>query len=71
MRLIAYDALRDRGIPYSRMHLRRLIRDHRFPAPIILSTRPDGQPGRIAWPADEIDAWIAARIAARDHRIAA
>ncbi|MGH7103287.1 MAG: helix-turn-helix transcriptional regulator [Acetobacteraceae bacterium] len=65
MRLLTYEALTERGIPYSRMHLRRLERAGRFPQHIALTVRPDGHPGRIAWAEPEIDAWVEERSAAR------
>lgn len=56
-RLLAFKQLRDeKGIPYSRDHLRRLCKAGRFPAPIPLSSS-----GRICWLESEVDAWIAAR----------
>jgi predicted DNA-binding transcriptional regulator AlpA len=41
-----------KGITYSRDHLRRKVKDGSFPPPIKLSER------RIAWPEDVIDAWL-------------
>jgi prophage regulatory protein len=52
MKLIAMNALGDRGIPYSRAHLYRLIRAKKFPQPIRLGEN------RIAFIEDEIDAWL-------------
>lgn len=66
--LLDYPALRARGIPYSRIHLRRLIAAAKFPAPITVSVRPDGTPARIAWPESEIDEWIEGRIAECDRQ---
>jgi prophage regulatory protein len=42
---------------YSRSSLYALIQKHQFPAPVNLGPRA------VAWPSDEIDAWIAERIA--------
>jgi prophage regulatory protein len=53
MRLLSYHQLRDRGVPYTREHLRRLIADNRFPAPVALSNK------RIAWVESEVSDWIA------------
>lgn len=64
MRFLPYPALRDRGIPYSRMHLGRLVRAGQFPAPVHLSE------GRVAWIEAEIDEWCAERAARRPHRTA-
>jgi prophage regulatory protein len=65
MKLVSFTALRDRGICYSRVHLSRLVKAGHFPQPIQLGA------GRIAWIADEIDAWIASRAAARPTQHAA
>jgi prophage regulatory protein len=61
MRLLPYEDLRrKKGIPYCRDHTRRLSKIGRFPKPVQLSNR------RIAYVEEEIDAWIAAKLAARD-----
>ena len=58
-RLLRLPAVLDRvGLGRSRVY--ELIAEGRFPTPVKLSERA------IAWPSDEIDAWIAERIAARD-----
>jgi prophage regulatory protein len=49
------------GIRFSRQHLYRLIKAGLFPKPIKL-----GSGGRNPWIADEINAWIKARISERD-----
>jgi prophage regulatory protein len=46
------------GLGRSRVY--ELMAEGRFPAPVKLSQRA------IAWPSDEVDAWIAFRIEARD-----
>jgi prophage regulatory protein len=48
-----------KGINYTRRHLRDLVRDGKFPQPVQLSE------ARIAWIEDEVDAWQAAKVAAR------
>jgi prophage regulatory protein len=50
---------RKTGLPNSTMH--RLIQRSQFPKPIKLGIRASG------WLASEVDAWLAARIAARDQ----
>jgi prophage regulatory protein len=60
-RLLDSDDLWAGGIRFSRQHLYRLIQAGRFPKPIKL-----GSGGRNAWIADEINAWIKARISERD-----
>ena len=49
-------------VPFSRVHVYRLIRDGKFPAPIKLGDR------RVAWLEHEIESWIAARVTERDAR---
>ena len=51
----------DFGIPYSRMHIDRLEKLGRFPKRVALG------PNSVAWVEDEIIAWQAERIAARDQ----
>ena len=60
--LESFAQLKLRGIPYSRVHLSRLIDESRFPKPIRLS-----EGGRIAWLSSDLDAWLNSRIAARDE----
>lgn len=57
-RFLTYAQLRS-FIPYTRQHLGRLERDHRFPRRVALG------PGRVAWPEDEVRAWLEARKAER------
>jgi prophage regulatory protein len=61
MKLLAYEELRSsKGIPYSKVQLWRLEKRGQFPKRVALG------PGRRGWAEHEIDAWIAARIRARD-----
>lgn len=55
---VPYGALRSRGIPYTRVHLRRLIVRGLFPTPVQISAN------RIAWRADDLANWAASRPAA-------
>ena len=56
MRLLTFTELqRQKGIPYCRDHLRRLVKAGQFPRPIELGAR------RIAWAEDEIRASRRAR----------
>jgi prophage regulatory protein len=50
------------GIPYSRQHIYRLELANRFPKRIRL-----GQ-GRVAWNMEDIENWIAAKIAATNEQ---
>ena len=54
-RVLVFTDLADRGIRYSRKHLRRKVRDGSFPPPIQLGER------RIAWHEHVIDGWLADR----------
>lgn len=59
-RLIDFKELKPKkGISYCRDHLRRKSNAGEFPRPVAISPR------RIAWIEEEIDAWIAAKIAGR------
>jgi prophage regulatory protein len=60
MKLIDFKQLKpEKGIPYSRDHLRRRCKAGTFPMPIKLSDR------RIAWIEAEVDAFVADQVAAR------
>jgi prophage regulatory protein len=59
-RLIPYESLTAKGIPYSKPHLWRLEKKGQFPKRV-----PTG-PGRYAYVEQEIDAHVEALIAARD-----
>jgi predicted DNA-binding transcriptional regulator AlpA len=53
---VAYPQLKsERGIKYTRVHLRRLIARGQFPRPFLLS------PNRIAWRLSDIVKWEASR----------
>jgi prophage regulatory protein len=56
--LLSREELRRKGVPYSTSQLYRKIKDGSFPAPVRLGEN------RVAWPENEIDDWINARIAA-------
>jgi prophage regulatory protein len=60
--LIDWDGLRDKGIPYSREHIQRLMRNRKFPRAVKLS---DGPTSPNFWLENEIDQFIEDRIAAR------
>jgi len=58
-RLLDYPALRQRGIPWSRVHIARLEAAGKFPLHINLGDNS------IAWFEDEIDDFLEAKAAAR------
>jgi prophage regulatory protein len=65
MKLIPYIELRPKkGIPWSRKHIRELVKAGKFPAPV----RPGEQ--TVAWVESEVDSWLEARIAERDSTAA-
>jgi prophage regulatory protein len=61
-RLLDYQALRERGIPWSRVHVGRLEAAGKFPLHI------DVGENSIAWFEDEIDSFLEEKAAARDRR---
>ena len=62
LRILSLNDLRERGIYYSRVHIHRLVKAGKFPAPIKV-----GQ-NRIGWVESEIDEWLNVKIAERDAR---
>jgi prophage regulatory protein len=62
--LIPYEALRLKGIPYSKPHLWRLEKANRFPKRVPIGA------GRYAYVESEIDDFIERMIAARDKSAA-
>jgi prophage regulatory protein len=60
LRVLVYPQLKsEKGVPYTRRHLRDLIAAGKFPRPVPLSS------ARIAWIEDEVDQWLAEKAAAR------
>jgi predicted DNA-binding transcriptional regulator AlpA len=64
-RLIRYLDLKARGIVSNRMTLRRWIAEEGFPAGVQLG------PNSVAWPEDEINAWVKSRSRASKREVAA
>jgi predicted DNA-binding transcriptional regulator AlpA len=61
MKLITFGQLAvEKGINYSRDHLRRKCKAGEFPKPIPISDK------RIAWDETEVEAWLAAKARERD-----
>jgi predicted DNA-binding transcriptional regulator AlpA len=67
-RFLSYDDLLERGIRFSRVHLRRLERTGDFPVHVELGTGNEVQTS-VAWVAIEVEAWEDARIAKRDAKL--
>jgi predicted DNA-binding transcriptional regulator AlpA len=67
-RFLSYDDLVARGIPYSRVHLRRLEISGHFPPRVELGAGNCVQTS-VAWVAAEVEAWEDSRIAKRDERL--
>ena len=61
-RLLDYQALRERGIPWSRVHIARLEAARKFPQHIELGENS------VAWFEDEIDDFLEAKSVARAQR---
>jgi prophage regulatory protein len=62
VQLLDYDALKTKGIRYSRPHLWRLVKAEDFPRPVKL-----GGGGRNLWVEDEVDAYLARKMAERSN----
>jgi predicted DNA-binding transcriptional regulator AlpA len=56
LRFYSWADLRAHGVSFHTNHLRRLWMDGKFPRPVKLS------PGKLAWNADEVDAWLAEKM---------
>jgi prophage regulatory protein len=63
-RLLGYQALKERGIPWTRVHLARLEAAGKFPLHI------DVGDNSIAWFEDEVDEFLEAKAAERDAKVA-
>jgi len=57
-RMLSYEDLAAKGIPFHRNYLRSLWDNGEFPKPIKLSAR------KLAWREDEVDNWLLDRMAA-------
>jgi prophage regulatory protein len=62
-RLLRYKDLKMKGIMWTRVHVDRLEKVSKFPKRVHLG------PGTVAWVEDEIDAYVAGKIADRDAQV--
>lgn len=62
--LLRFPDLKTKGIPWCRMHVDRLEKADKFPKRIRLGE------ATVAWLEEEIDAYVASRIAQRDQAAA-
>jgi prophage regulatory protein len=65
MKMLSLRDLREKGIPFTRQHIHRLIKEGKFPAPAKIGENTN------AWPDHEIDAYLKNCIARRDAAAAA
>ncbi len=61
MRVLDSEALREKGIRYSRVQLWRMVRAGSFPRPLKLG------PSRNVWLESEVEAWLQSRVDERDR----
>jgi prophage regulatory protein len=59
-RMLDYNGLRDKGVPFHPNYLRHLWEHGQFPKPVRLSAR------KLAWLESDVDAWIEERIRLAD-----
>ena len=60
MKFLTFAQLKtQKGVPYTRRHLRDLCKEGKFPKPVELCE------ARIAWVEGEVDAWLSAKVALR------
>jgi prophage regulatory protein len=65
MKVLAFRDLREKGIPFTRQHIHRLVRQGQFPRPFKIGTKTN------AWNDSEIDEYLKDRLARRDNMKAA
>jgi prophage regulatory protein len=59
-KLIRFEGLKERGIPFSRVHIARLMKEGRFPRKIMIGANT------VSWDEAEVDQYISDRVAERD-----
>ena len=52
---VAFTQLREHGVVYTRVHIRRLVAQGLFPVPVLMS------PNRVAWRLSDLARWKASR----------
>jgi prophage regulatory protein len=65
LKLISRDGLREKGVRFHPKHLDKLVKAGKFPRPVKIGQNKN------AWIEDEVDSYIADRIAERDAQAAA
>jgi predicted DNA-binding transcriptional regulator AlpA len=60
MKVLSQRDLKDKGIPWSREHVRRKVKEGEVPPPFKLTEK-----GRNVWDEEAVDAWLEERRAAR------
>jgi prophage regulatory protein len=61
MKILSFRDLRDRGIPWTRQHVHRLVKTGNFPAPFKIGGKTN------AWDEGEIDEYLKGRLARRNE----
>jgi prophage regulatory protein len=59
MKVLAFKDLREKGIPFTRQYIHKLVKRREFPQPIKLSSKTNG------WIETEINAYIEERLSQR------
>jgi prophage regulatory protein len=59
MTFLHYKDLKRKGVPFSRVHVGRMVKEGRFPKPVKLGEKEN------CWIESEIEDWLAERIRAR------
>lgn len=64
MKVLAFRDLRDKGIPFCRQHITKLIKRGEFPAPLKIGLKTN------AWAESEVDQYLKDRLARREMKAA-
>lgn len=60
MRMLRFHELKAKGVPWTRVHIMRLENAGKFPRRVPLAENS------VVWIEEEVDAWLAGRVAARN-----